>query len=200
MFKSPKILKWFYPNRVWGISVSQPSVFLTFDDGPDPEITPWVLNFLKAQNIHATFFCVGTNCVKHPELFQQILSEGHAVGNHSMNHENGFKTNDTDYFHSIEKANDVIQSNLFRPPYGRMKKRLDKTISEKYKIIMWSWLSYDYDQTVKPEKIVSASKSIKSGDILVFHDNRKTKARLKEVLPPVIEQLKAQSLRFAKIT
>ena len=199
MFKSPKILKWFYPNRVWGIVVSSPTVFLTFDDGPDPEITPWVLDFLKEQKILATFFCVGSNCVKQPELYQRILNEGHAVGNHSMNHENGFKTNDADYLKSIEDASSVIHSNLFRPPYGRMKKKLDKEVNANYKIIMWSWLSYDYDRTILSEKIIQAARKIESGNILVFHDNKKTKDRLKEVLPPVIEQLKARSMYFNKI-
>lgn len=199
MFKSPKILKWIYPNRVWGISVSSPTVFLTLDDGPDPEITPWLLDFLKEQNVSATFFCVGSNCVKYPALYQRILSEGHAVGNHTMNHENGFKTNNEDYLNSIKQASSVIQSNLFRPPYGRMKQKLEKEICSDYKIIMWSWLSYDYDRNVPLSTIFQKAESIKSGDILVFHDNKKTKDRLKELLPPIIEQLKTRGFQFELI-
>lgn len=200
MFKSPRILKWSYPNRVWGISVSSPTVFLTFDDGPDPEITPWLLDFLKEQNVSATFFCVGSNCVKYPELFQRITEEGHALGNHTMNHENGFKTKDEDYLHSIKDANSVIQSNLFRPPYGRMKRKLDVELSADYKIIMWSWLSYDYDRNVEVNKVIKEANSIESGNILVFHDNKKTKDRLKEILPSVIAQLKSRSMKFEKIS
>ncbi len=200
MFKSPKILKWFYPNRVWGISVSSPTVFLTFDDGPDPEITPWLLDFLSEQDVKATFFCVGANCIKYPELHSRILEDGHAIGNHTMNHENGFKTSNEDYLKSIHEASKVVQSDLFRPPYGRMKKTVEKNILVDFRIVMWSWLSYDYDRKVSSKKIIEEASEIESGDILVFHDNKKTKDRLKEILPPVVAQLKKRSIKFEKIS
>jgi len=199
MFRSPKILHWLFPGRVWGIFVSNPIVYLTFDDGPDAEITPWLLDFLKEESIVATFFCVGTNIKNQPETYQRILSDGHSVGNHLMNHENGYKTNDVVYLKSVEDASELIESNLFRPAYGKLKKSTERKLSNKYKIIMWSWLSYDYDKNVPIEKIIQKSKNIKQGDILVFHDNKKTKTRLKEALPIVVEMLKKRGFRFESL-
>lgn len=200
MLKSPKLLKWYYPSRIWGISASIQSIALTFDDGPDKEITPWVLAFLKEQNIKATFFCVGTNVQKHPEIYAQIIADGHSVGNHTMNHENGFKTKDTHYIRSIENTSKHVESRLFRPPYGRMRKSAEKALLKQYKIIMWSWLSYDYDENVSIRRILQHSKRITSGDILVFHDNQKTKDRLKNILPTVVQNIKNQQLEFVVLT
>lgn len=199
MHRSPKFLSKIFPARIWGIAVSDKSLFLTFDDGPQPGITPWVLDFLKEQGILATFFCVGENVQKYPELYERILNEGHKTGNHTMKHLNGMKTDKETYLSSIKEAENVIHSNLFRPPYGRLSKRLDKVVSQRFKIIMWSWLSKDYDNTVPIEKILDAAKRIKSGDILVFHDNVKTKERLKEILPPIIKNLKENQFEFKLI-
>lgn len=199
MYRSPKLLHKFFPARIWGISVSDKSLFLTFDDGPNPKITPWVLDFLKEQQIVATFFCVGENVEKNPELYQRILDEGHRTGNHTMKHLNGMKTERNRYLQSISDAEKIVQSNLFRPPYGRLNKRMDKRLSEKFKIIMWTWLSKDYDRTIPVEKIIEASNKIKAGDILVFHDNDKTQDRLKEVLPPIISRLKSEGYLFKVI-
>lgn len=196
LFRSPKILRWLYPKRIWGISVSDKTVFLTFDDGPDAEITPWVLDFLDEHQLKATFFCVGSNVRREPEIYKRILDSGHAVGNHSMNHENGFKTKNKLYLKSIDEASAYINSTLFRPPYGRMRRIITPKIAQKYKIVMWSWLSYDYDRSIPIEEITQSSKKIKSGDILVFHDNKKTKERLKELLPKVIEELKQANFKF----
>lgn len=199
MHRSPKFLTKIFPIRIWGITVPDKSLFLTFDDGPQPGITPWVLDFLKEQGILATFFCVGENVQKHPELYERILNEGHKTGNHTMKHLNGMKTDKETYLSSIKEAENVIHSNLFRPPYGRLSKRLDKVVSERFKIIMWSWLSKDYDNTVPIEKILHAAKKIKPGDILVFHDNVKTKERLKVILPPIIKNLKENQFEFRLI-
>jgi peptidoglycan/xylan/chitin deacetylase (PgdA/CDA1 family) len=199
MFRSPKILRWLYPKRIWGISVSRPTVFLTFDDGPDLEITPWLLDFLNQEGIVATFFCVGSNVKKHTEIYAQILADGHSVGNHLMNHENGFKTKDEVYLDSIDEAAKLIDSPLFRPAYGRLKRSVERKIRSKYKVVMWSWLSYDYDVTIPIEKIIQQAKSIQSGDILVFHDNKKTKERLKEVLPTIVWDLKKRGFGFGVI-
>lgn len=196
MFRSPKILQWLFPSRVWGISVSDKSIFLTFDDGPDPEITSWILDFLQEEKISATFFCVGENVKKHSEIYHRIIAENHAVGNHCMRHENGYKVTDDVYLDSINEAAQFIDSNLFRPPYGRLRKRTERKIPKKFKIIMWSWLSYDYDQKVSPQKIIQSSAKIKQGDILVFHDNKKTKERLKEILPPIVKALKEKGFEF----
>lgn len=151
MYRSPKFLRKLFPQRIWGIPVSDKSIFLTFDDGPDPEITPWLLDFLKANGINATFFCVGENVARYPEIYQRIINEGHKTGNHTMHHLNGIKTEKTTYLESIKDASRLIDSNLFRPPYGRMRKSLDKIVSKDFKTIMWTWLSKDYDNKIKVE-------------------------------------------------
>lgn len=199
MHRSPKLLHKIFPARIWGISVSDKSLFLTFDDGPNPKITPWVLDFLKEHQVPATFFCVGENVEKYPELYQRILDEGHRTGNHTMKHLNGMKTEKNRYLQSISDTEKIVRSNLFRPPYGRLNKRMDKRLSEKFKIIMWTWLSKDYDRTIPVEKIIDASNKIKAGDILVFHDNEKTQDRLKELLPPIILRLKSEGYLFRVI-
>lgn len=188
-----------YPRRIWGIVVSDRTVFLTFDDGPDQRITPWLLDFLEREGVQATFFCVGNNVRKHPEIFARILNAGHAVGNHCMHHENGYKTDDAAYLLSIEESSHLIDSRLFRPPYGRMKRSAERKMDASWKIIMWSWLSYDYKRTVAPERILKSAQKIRPGDILVFHDNRKTQDRLKELLPPVVQSLKARNFQFGKL-
>ena len=196
MFRSPKILQWLYPSRVWGISVSDKSLYLTFDDGPDPEITPWILDFLKKEKITATFFCVGANVQKNFPIYERILEENHQVGNHCMYHDNGFKVKDEAYLNSVKEASKLIPSNLFRPPYGRLKRSTERKLPKQLKVIMWSWLSYDYDEKVSIQKIIRASKHIQAGDILVFHDNKKTQARLKEILPPIVKVLKEKGFEF----
>ncbi len=196
MFRSPKFFKKVFPKRIWGISVVDNSIFLTFDDGPHPDITPWVLDFLQERNIKATFFCVGENVQRYPELYNRILNEGHKTGNHTMNHLNGMKSNRKAYLDSIENASKLIDSNLFRPPYGRMNRKLDNYLSNQYKIIMWSWLSKDYDNSIAVEKIIHSSSKIQKGDILVFHDNIKTKDRLQSILPRIVDMLSSKDFSF----
>lgn len=199
MHRSPKLFRKIFPARVWEISASDNSIYLTFDDGPNPEITPWVLDFLKENNIKATFFCVGANVAKYPDIFQRILDEGHRVGNHTMNHQNGMKCSQFEYLKSITEANQLIQSDLFRPPYGRMNRKLDGIISKRFKIIMWSWLAKDYDQQYPIQKIFDSLEDIKPGDILVFHDNQKMEVRLKSILPTSIKILQEKGFKFELI-
>ncbi len=197
LFKVPQFVKWIYPKRIWGISISEPTVYLTFDDGPIPEITPWILDFLKSKNIKATFFCVAENVLKYPEIYQRIIREGHKVGNHSYNHNNGSKTPFKAYIESFEKAKEIIDSNLYRPPYGRLTGKQEKYISKSHKIIMWSWLSYDFDKSVSIEKIITkANREIKSGTILVLHDNIKIVERTKVLLPQIVESLVRKGFKF----
>ena len=197
LFKVPQFVKWIYPKRIWGIVVSDPIVYLTFDDGPIPEITPWILDFLKSKNIKATFFCVAENVLKHPEIYKRIINEGHKVGNHSFNHNNGSKTPFKSYINSFEKAKEIIDSNLYRPPYGRLTGKQEKYISKSHKIIMWSWLSYDFDNSVSIEKIITkANREIKSGTILVLHDNIKIVERTKVLLPQIAELLVRKGFKF----
>ena len=200
IIKIPGFVRKIYANRTWNFFCDEPTVFLTFDDGPDPIVTDWVLQYLEGQQIKATFFCIGNNVHKYPQVFQRIKSEGHAFGNHSMHHENGYKTNDDAYFKSVQEANELIDSPLFRPPYGKITYRQVKFLKKNYKIIMWSWLSYDFDESFPIQKITQRGlKRIKSGDVLVFHDNVKSFERLKVLLPEVIAYCKSQGFQLAPI-
>lgn len=196
MFKTPRFLRLIYKRRTWGFSVERNSVYLTFDDGPHPDITPWVLDELKKQNVKATFFCVGDNVRKYPEIYRRILAEGHSTGNHTMRHENALKVKPGYYLKSIEEASALIDSRLFRPPYGRLTPPLAKKIRKHYNIIMWSWLSYDFDLKVPVEEILEkARRQIREGDILVLHDNPKIRERQKLLLPALLQILREKELQ-----
>ncbi len=200
IFKTPCFFKWIFPRRTWGFSRSKDQVYLTFDDGPNPEITPWILDYLKEKNIQATFFCVGSNIKRYPELFQRIKAEGHSVGNHTMNHDKGTKVPFQQYKSSISETKILIGNNLFRPPYGRINAWKSYQLSKEYQLIMWSWLSYDFDTSIPISTILKkAKKQIKAGNILVLHDNPKITDRVKELLPKLIEIIEKKGLKFEKI-
>jgi peptidoglycan/xylan/chitin deacetylase (PgdA/CDA1 family) len=199
-FRTPYFFRWIFHQRVWGFSHHDNSVYLTFDDGPTPNCTKWILDILDQHKVKATFFCVGENAKKHSELLELIVSKGHGIGNHTMHHEKGTKTKKTSYLESVEEASKHVDSNLFRPPYGRIPMPYAKALRKKYKIIMWTWLSYDYDPKVSPSDILNRAKDIKSGDILVLHDNNKSFKKLQEVLPELIVLLKKKGLQFATIS
>lgn len=189
-FRVPKFVRLIFSKRIWGFSCNENSVYLTFDDGPHPDITPFVLDELKKYNAKATFFCVGNNVLKYPLLYQRILEEGHQVGNHTYYHEKSSNVPFSDYKKSIVKAAEFINTNLFRPPYGRLNLFKARSISKNYKIVMWTWLSYDYDNNVSIEKILSrAKKEITKGDIIVLHDNPKIADRQKIILPLILQLL-----------
>ncbi len=198
-FKTPRFFRWLFPRRVWGFSKSK-SVFLTFDDGPTKELLPWILDFLKTENIPATFFCVGENAKNHSDLMQRMRKEGHAIGNHTMRHEKGTKTSLQNYLASIKEASGYTSNSIFRPPYGRMPAHYYSKISKEYRIIMWSWLSYDYNSKIPVSKIIKKAQKIKPGDIIVLHDNLKAQERLKEILPELVRIIREKGLSFAKIT
>jgi peptidoglycan/xylan/chitin deacetylase (PgdA/CDA1 family) len=200
LFKTPRFFRWIFPNKTWGFSRLENAVYLTFDDGPDSQITPWILDLLKERNIQATFFCVGANAEKSPDLIKRILSEGHSMGNHSMRHEKGVKTANNVYLESVREAHGHISSTLFRPPYGRLKISQTWELKKEYEIIMWSWLSYDFDHRIPLETILSkAQKQIKAGDILVLHDNPKCADRVKVLLPQLIDIISEKKLEFRVI-
>ncbi len=199
LFRTPHFFRWIFPKRMWGFSCPEKTVYLTFDDGPTPVASEWVLDFLRNENTPATFFCLGENVKNYPELFERMKAEGHAVGNHSYHHEHGLKVSKKDYLASIEKADELIQSKLFRPPYGRMPISYDRSL-KKYTIVMWSWMAYDFDEKVSIEQILQSANSIRNGDILVFHDNQKSFERLKIILPQVVEMLKDKGFTFEVIT
>jgi peptidoglycan/xylan/chitin deacetylase (PgdA/CDA1 family) len=198
IFRTPHFFRWIFPKRMWGFSCPEKKIYLSFDDGPLPEVTDWVLAFLHKEKIQATFFCLGKNVGTHTDIFDRIKAQGHAIGNHTFSHEHGMKVSKDDYLKSIEKADKVIQSNLFRPPFGRMPRSYDRAL-DKYTIVMWSWLSYDFDERVPVEKILKSVKHVHSGDILVFHDNKKSFERLKVILPQVVEVLKGKGFVFEVI-
>jgi peptidoglycan/xylan/chitin deacetylase (PgdA/CDA1 family) len=198
--KTPRIFRFIFKQVTWGFPLNNNSVYLTFDDGPHPEITPWVLDVLKQYHFKATFFCVGENVLKYPEIFKRILDEGHSIGNHTMHHENAFKVKYSSYIQSIMNARKQIPSKLFRPPYGKLTPLLYKKIRKEYKIIMWSWMAYDFDFSISTKTIHSkAIKQIRSGDIIVLHDNPKFKDRLKIILPDLLEILKKKNLNGIRL-
>lgn len=199
IFKTPRLIRFVIRRITWGFSVSEPTVYLTFDDGPNPNITPWILDELQKHDFKATFFCVGENVQRYPAIYERILKEGHAVGNHTMKHENGLKVRSEAYLESIQQARQWIDSDLFRPPYGKITPGIIRKIKKDYHIILWSWLSYDYDSKISINKILQKASRIEAGDILVLHDNDKIVERQKELLPALIELLKVKKLKSGSL-
>ena len=193
--KTPDFVKTLFPNFIWNIDTNNKVLYLTFDDGPTPEITDWVLSTLKNFNAKATFFCIGNNIEKHPEIFQNIIEEEHSIGNHTYNHLKGWKHKTTDYIEDVEKTQRLINSkfknpnifdrnssivNLFRPPYGKFKTKQSKQLQQLgYKIILWDVLSYDWDKSVSEETCLkNITTAAKEGSIVVFHDSVKASKNL----------------------
>ena len=191
--KTHSIIKKIFKNFVWDIPNNENKIFLTFDDGPTPEITNWVLDELKKYNAKATFFCIGNNIQKQPEIYQNIIKEGHSVGNHTFDHLNGWKNNAKKYIENVLLAENIINAKpkLYRPPYGKIKpSQASKLRKLGYKIIMWDVLSADFDNEITPEKCLqNVLSNIKSGSIIVFHDSKKASKNLKYVLPKTLEFL-----------
>ncbi|SFT79929.1 Peptidoglycan/xylan/chitin deacetylase, PgdA/CDA1 family [Lishizhenia tianjinensis] len=200
LFKTPVFVQKVFPKRNWSFSVSTPILFLTFDDGPEPSVTPQVLDLLKEYNAKATFFCVGENVKNHPELFQRLKAEGHAVGNHTMHHKNALKFGKKEYLENVKEANHYIQSKLFRPPYGRLDGVKGAALLKDYHIVMWSFLTYDYDAKVPLEEIKEKLKELKSGDIVVLHDNKKSKERSLDLLKYILELALARGWKCEAIS
>ncbi len=197
-------LKNFYPQCIWDIKTDEKKIYLTFDDGPHPVATNFVLDELKKYNALATFFCIGKNAEEHFDLYKRIIEDGHAVGNHTYNHLNGWKTKDKIYLENIFKAKNIIHSNLFRPPYGRITKfQLNQLQGEKYdlKTIMWSVLSGDFDEKLSLESCyLNVVRNAKQGSIIVFHDSAKAFEKLQFTLPKVLEYFTGKGFKFNKIT
>lgn len=202
-FKTPAILKKLYPGLIWDKqNVSAKCIYLTFDDGPIPEVTPWVLDQLKKSAVKATFFMVGDNIEKHPKVFNEVLSGGHSIGNHTFNHLNGWKTRNDIYQENVRKCSEVlkkngIETNLFRPPYGKVRRDQITELKKSHQIIMWDYLTGDFDQTLSAEEIIrNFKKSIRTGSIVVFHDNIKSFEVLKKSLPVFLQYFKEQEYQF----
>lgn len=209
--KTHSIIKRLFSNYVWDFPNDKKKVYLTFDDGPTPEITAWVLNQLEQYNAKATFFCIGKNIVNHPDLFSKIQEKGHSVGNHTHNHLNGWKTSTEEYIANFELCEATIsnlksqfsnlKSKIFRPPYGKIKAAQAKKLRQKgYKIIMWDVLSADFDQNItKEECLNNVITNTQSGSIIVFHDSVKAFKNLEYVLPKVLQYLSKNHFSFETI-
>lgn len=192
--RSSTFLQHLFPHRVWSISTEKKEMFLTFDDGPIPEVTPWVLDTLKTHKAKATFFCIGDNIKKHPELFQQIIDEGHSIGNHTFNHLNGWKTSSKTYLENVEACKQEIElysaaTHLFRPPYGKCTSTQAKALKrDAQQIIMWDILSKDYKSSLSKEACFHRiERSVRSGSIIVFHDSLKAEKNMKYALVKTLE-------------
>ena len=184
----PSWLSAVFPGVVIRGSKDEKVVHLTFDDGPIPEVTPWVLDLLGSYNQKATFFCVGDNVKKYPEIFERIRTEGHGVGNHTMYHSHGWRTDTEAYCRDVEEADLWIQSRLFRPPYGKLSPEQYRVIKNNFSVVMWTYLSKDYEVDFSVDRCIQeVEKTSKHGSILVFHDNIKTQDNLKVVLPAILE-------------
>ena len=198
--KAPWLLKKIYPTLLWALYENKPVCYLSFDDGPTPGITGWVLDQLKEYNAKATFFCIGKNVERHPELYQRILSEGHCTGNHSYSHVNGWKQSTEAYLEDIEKCRSQVDSKLFRPPYGKITWRQIRKLSTHYKIVMWDVISGDFDQSIDGEKCYkNVVTHTRSGSIIVFHDSKKAAPRLQYVLPKILEHFSEKGFLFKSL-
>jgi peptidoglycan/xylan/chitin deacetylase (PgdA/CDA1 family) len=227
-YKTPKLVQRMFPERVWKLPKESNAVFLTFDDGPIPNITPWVIQELEKHDAKATFFCIGENIKKHPDIFRTLISEKHSVGNHTYNHLNGWKTNVSEYIKNvllaeaeaiqwkdiseIENPRSTIKNmssidsmredqSLFRPPYGKITSKQSKLLQKKgYKIIMWDILSADYNASVSKEKCLqNVLKSIVPGSIVVFHDSLKAEKNLRYALPKVLDFISKKGWKCERI-
>ncbi|MEZ4793450.1 MAG: polysaccharide deacetylase family protein [Gelidibacter sp.] len=209
--KTPSIVKKIFSNYIWDVKTNGNVLYLTFDDGPTPVITDWTLDILKQYNAKATFFCIGNNVEKHPDIFRRIEKEGHRTGNHTFNHPRGWKTKTEDYISEVLRTKKIIEDsiqdsefriqNLFRPPYGQITSKQGKGLRKLgYKIIMWDVLSLDWKDTVSNERCYQnvISKST-SGSIIVFHDSIKASERMQYVLPKVLDYFSAKGFEFRRI-
>lgn len=199
--KTHWLVKKIFSKYVWDVPNNDKKIYLTFDDGPIPDVTEWVLSELKKHNAKATFFCIGDNVKKYPDILSKVISHGHSFGNHTFNHLNGWKTTASDYIENAllcenELADFMFENSithkLFRPPYGKIKPNQSKTLRKRgYRIIMWDIISYDFDPTIsKEECLENVLKNVRSGSIIVFHDSKKAFSNLEYVLPRTLEFLK----------
>jgi peptidoglycan/xylan/chitin deacetylase (PgdA/CDA1 family) len=213
--KTPKLITSFYKKYTWRVQTNKKEIYLTFDDGPTPKVTEFVLDTLKQFDAKATFFCIGKNIKNNSKLFNRIIEENHAIGNHTNNHLNGWKTKTDDYLQNVEKCAGIINneelvtnnqslkinSKLFRPPYGKIKKsQASKLIDKDYKIIMWSVLSGDFDKTITKEKCLkNVLNKSRKGSIIVFHDSEKAYEKLQYTLPKTLKYFSEKGFCFSSL-
>lgn len=210
--KIPKFLQRIFSNYTFSIPTTEKILYLTFDDGPIPEVTPWILDQLRAYNAKATFFMIGDNIQKYPDIFQAVVNEKHKIGNHTFNHLNGWQTENKIYFDNVEigkvefkkqlenHSEKSIYTNLFRPPYGKLKPSQAKYLRKQYQIILWDILSGDFDQTISSERCLdNVLENAENGSIIVFHDSLKAEKHLRFVLPKVLKYFSEKGFVFKAI-
>lgn len=201
LVKTPKFIPNLFPNFTWKIPTNEKVLYITFDDGPVPEVTPWVLEQLKEYKAKATFFCVGENVQKHPDIFQRVKDNGHAVGSHTFNHMNGWTSENVPYFHNVRYGAQVVGSTLFRPPYGRIKRKQAQFLQRHYRIVMWDVLSGDFDTDLDGDQVAqNVIQNANSGSIVVFHDSLKSLRNLKKALPQVLAHFSELGYRFEALS
>ena len=196
---TPKFIQALFPSLVWRKETLDKEIWLTFDDGPTPEVTPWILSILKKENVKATFFLVGQQIEEFPELVGAIIKDGHKIANHSYSHKNGWLTNKEKYLEDIDNCQELMPNNkLFRPPYGKITKAQIAVLKEKYKIILWDVLSYDFKQNTSPKKVQeNIIQNTTSGSIIVMHNNQMSFKNLEPILEKTIQQLRAKGYNFS---
>ncbi|MDR2040713.1 MAG: polysaccharide deacetylase family protein [Tannerella sp.] len=193
----PRIYRALFPGAIWRLPDVEKCVYLTFDDGPIPEITQWVLDLLDSYGVKATFFCVGDNVRKYPEIYRRVAECGHRVGNHTCNHVQGLRYQSKKYVANVEKAAEWIDSDLFRPPHGHMRLPQLWRLRKHYRIVMWDVVTRDYSPHMTSQGVFNiVKKYTRNGSILVFHDSLKAADRMKEALPRAIEWLLNEGYRF----
>jgi peptidoglycan/xylan/chitin deacetylase (PgdA/CDA1 family) len=198
--KTPRILKTVFPEITWDFQDTEPSLYLTFDDGPTPAITTEVLSILARFNAKATFFCIGRNVERNPDVYQQLLTNGHATGNHTYSHLKGWYTPNREYYNDINLAAQFIQSGLYRPAYGMITPVQLRQLGQQYRIVMWNIMSYDFDYSTSPEKCLkNVIRYTSSGSIVVFHDSVKASKKLLFALPRVLEYYADKGFTFKSI-
>jgi peptidoglycan/xylan/chitin deacetylase (PgdA/CDA1 family) len=203
LVRSPLLLKWYYPQLTWNKTRDHKVIYLTFDDGPIPDVTDFTLKTLQRYNAKATFFCIGDNITKHPQIFESIKNAGHSIGNHTFNHLKGWDTSDDVYLQNFQKCQMLTGTNLFRPPYGRIKKSQITQIKSQYpamEIVMWDTLSGDFDTGLSPQNCLhNVIKHTRNGSIIVFHDSLKAAERLYYALPRMLEHFSNLGYRFERL-
>lgn len=194
----PQLIRYLYPSAIWRMDKDERAVYLTFDDGPIPRVTPWVLDVLDRYGIKATFFMVGDNIRKHPDEFRMVVERGHRVGNHTFNHIRGLSYDINSYLENTDKAcRMMMNTNLFRPPHGYMSPKQYAELKKRYKIIMWDLVTRDYNRKFNGEQILQkVKKYVRNGSIITFHDSLKSEENIRYALPKAIEWLMEQGYEF----
>ena len=197
--RQPKFIKWLFPDVVWSID-DESGIYITFDDGPTPGVTEWVLATLKKYNAKATFFVLGKNVELYPDLYEKILNDGHSVGNHTYSHQKGWGMSVERYIEDVDFASDMVHTNLFRPPYARATRAQMRVVAQRYKIVLWSLLTFDYRRSVSRESCLrAATKDLRAGDIILFHDSAKSFKNMSYALPRLLEKASEQGLKCRAI-